>query len=148
MSTYSFKDGQGTVNLPNIGTALLIGGVALGIGRIGFNMADNLSENDISADGAAMTSAIAAPNGTVVIEVQQTSTIHKALLAWSNSLVAAFQLGNVALWTAASVFWFNAIDGTSHTALGVSPQKNADKSYEKRGQNVVWTLLAQQLISE
>ncbi len=148
MSTYSFKDGQGTVSLPNIDTALLIGGATLGVGQITFEQADNVSENDVSADGAVMTSAMLAPNGTVVIEVQQTSDIHKALLAWYNSLVSSMQLGDVSNWTAAAVYWFNSVDGTSHTALGVCPQKNPAKAYAKRGAMIAWTLMAQSLTSE
>lgn len=147
-STYSFRDGQGAINTPNSDTATLIGGAAQGIGQVTFSMAENVSEQDVSADAAVMTSAIAAPHGTVVIEVQQTSDIHKALLAWYNALIAAFNLGDVSNWTAASVYWYNAVDGSSHTALGVAPQKNPDKVYAKRGSMVTWTLMAQNITSE
>ena len=147
-STYSIKNGIGTLNLPNSDAAITIGVTTAGLGQITFSKSDNVSENNVSADGAVMTSAIAAPNGTVALEIQQTSSIHTSLLAWYAYLESAFNSGDVSDWTAASLYWVNSLDGTSHTATGISPQKNPDKVYTKQGQMITWTLMAQSIVNE
>lgn len=147
-TSYAIKDGIGTLNLPNTSNAISLGITTLGAGQITFAKTDNVSENNVSADGAVMTSAIAAPNGTIAIEMQQTSSVHKSLLSWYTYLETAFNSGDISDWTAASLYWVNTVDGTQHTCTGISPQKVPDKMYGKTGAMVTWTLMAQSIVSE
>lgn len=147
-STYSIKAGIGTLNLPNIGTAITMGVTTMGLGQITFSKTDNVSENNVSADGAVMTSAIAGPQGTVSLEIQQTSSIDTALNAWYSFLEAAFNAGDVSNWTAASLYWVDSLTGEQWTATGIAPQKRPDKVFTKQGAMRTWVLMAQSLVSE
>ena len=93
--------------------------------------------HDIAADGSVMVSKIAGNNGTVTIECQQTSAIHKWLSAWFNAL---WQLPT-SEWASTSMTLRNTATGTRHIISGISPQKEPDTPYQSQGQRVSWTLM-------
>lgn len=134
-STYSFSDCDVTFTHPAVGVHQVNG---QGLGSITITMTTDKTTHDIAADGTVMISKIAGENGTVSLEVQQTSAFHKWLLGWYN----AINLLGAESWAAGVIIIRDKIGGSTITALDVSPQKRADKSYQSEGQRITWTLMA------
>lgn len=137
-TTYSFGDLVGSISHPEIGIYMFEG---TGVGSVTISKVTDRTAHDLAADGSIMVSKIAGNNGTVTIEVQQTSSIHKWLLAWFNALVAL----PTASWAETAITLRNSATKTSHVCLGVSPQKEADTPYQAQGQRVTWTLMCAEI---
>lgn len=141
-STYSFLDLAGAIYQP-----LFLGGpfqfTGEGTGTVTVAMSTDRSSHDVAADGSIMVSKIGGRNGTVTIECQQTSLVHKYLLALYNYLEAA----DASQWATIGIILRNVTDGTSHTATGVSFNKIPDKSYQAQGQKVTWSLMACDIVN-
>ena len=138
VTTYSFTDLAGSISHPTFGAYLFDG---TGIGSVTISKATDRTAHDIAADGSVMVSKIAGNNGTVTIECQQTSAIHKWLLAWFNVL---WQLPT-SEWASTSLTLRNSATGTRHIISGVSPQKEPDTPYQSQGQRVSWTLMCAEI---
>ncbi len=134
-STYSFQDLAGAIAHPQLGAYTFTGE---GVGSVMVSMAGDNTSHDIAADGSCMVSKVIRKNGTIVITCQQTSRVHKWLLAAFNALYVA----DTSEWARMGATLRNTSDGTSHVAAGISFQKPADKPYQAQGQNVTWTLMA------
>jgi hypothetical protein len=143
-TTYSFKDSTGAIISPLAGPFQIAGG-SIGAGQFVVSNRTVRSELDVSSDGAAMTSYISDSTGGLAIECQQTSSIHKFLLAAFNLHTTAADSGDVSQWAAITGFLRNAVDGSQHLLSGMSMTKIPDKTYGSRGGMVTWTLLASQV---
>lgn len=137
-TTYSFKDLAGAIVSPVAGT-LLFGG-QLGVGSIVVTNATEHTSHDTAADGMVMPSMVPGDSGNIEIECQQTSQVHKFLLAWLNNLKTASMNGDVSNWASTIGTFRNIVDGSQHQAFGISPQKVPDKSYAAQGGRVRWVL--------
>lgn len=138
VTTYSFTDLAGSISHPTFGDYLFDG---TGIGSVTISKATDRTAHDVAADGSVMVSKIAGNNGTLTIECQQTSAIHKWLLAWFNVL---WQLPT-SEWASTSLTLRNSATGTRHIISGVSPQKEPDTPYQSQGQRVSWTLMCAEI---
>ena len=138
VTTYSFTDLAGSISHPTFGAYLFDG---TGIGSVTISKATDRTAHDVAADGSVMVSKIAGNNGTLTIECQQTSAIHKWLLAWFNVL---WQLPT-SEWASTSLTLRNSATGTRHIISGVSPQKEPDTPYQSQGQRVSWTLMCAEI---
>lgn len=138
VTTYSFTDLAGSISHPTFGAYLFDG---TGIGSVTISKATDRTAHDIAADGSVMVSKIAGNNGTLTIECQQTSAIHKWLLAWFNVL---WQLPT-SEWASTSITLRNSATGTRHIISGVSPQKEPDTPYQSQGQRVTWNLMCAEI---
>lgn len=138
VTTYSFTDLAGSISHPTFGAYLFDG---TGIGSVTISKATDRTAHDVAADGSVMVSKIAGNNGTLTIECQQTSAIHKWLLAWFNAL---WQLPT-SEWASASITLRNSATGTRHIISGVSPQKEPDTPYQSQGQRVTWNLMCAEI---
>ena len=147
MTTYSFKDLTGAFVHPLAGSYIL-GGGNVGLGQITIAMTQDRTVQDVSSDGSIMVSYIPGDNGTISIEVQQTSDLHGFLVNWFNACKTAADLGDVSNWASGTVSIRNLLDGSVHTATGVSPGKVPDKVYQAQGQKLTWTLPAARIINE
>jgi hypothetical protein len=147
MTTYSFKDLSGAFVHPLVGSYIL-GGGNIGLGQVSITMTQDRTVQDVSSDGSVMVSYIPGDNGTISIEVQQTSDLHDFLLNWFNVCKTAADAGDVGFWAAGVVSIRNLVDGSVHTATGVSPGKVPDKVYQAQGQKITWTLPAATIINE
>ncbi len=134
-TTYSFLDLSGAIAHPALGAYVFTGE---GTGEITVTMSTEKSAHDVAADGSVMVSKIAGDNGTVTIQVQQTSAIHKWLLAAYNAL----KIADTSQWAQMAATLRNVADGTAHLAYGMSFQKVPDKVYQAQGQKVSWVLMA------
>ena len=137
-TTYSFKDLAGAIVSPTAGT-LLFGG-QIGVGSVTVTNATDHTAHDTASDGMVMPSFVAGDSGTIEIECQQTSQVHKFFVAWLNVLKTAAMNGDVSDWASTVGTFRNIVDGSQHQAFGISPQKIPDKSYAAQGGRVRWTL--------
>jgi hypothetical protein len=134
VTTYSFLDLSGALAHPSFGAYLFTGE---GVGEVQVAMTTEKTAHDTAADGAIMVSKIAGDNGTITIQCQQTSAVHKYLLSAYNFLKNA----DTSEWAKMAATLRNVSDGTSHIATGISFQKVPDKSYQAQGQKVSWVLM-------
>lgn len=144
-TTYSFKDLSGAFTSPVAGAFIFSG--EIGQGRV---VVANTTEHglmDTATDGTVMPVYVAGDAGTITIECQQTSLIHKFLLNWFNIVNTLARGGDVSNWATAAILMRNLVDGSSHTANGVSPQKVPDKTYVANGTNISWNLLCANLVN-
>ena len=137
VTTYSFLDLTGSIHHDVAGDYLFQG--QMGAGSVAIAMTTEKTVHDLASDGSIMVSKMAGENGTISIEVQQTSDLH----AW---LLDTYNLVNftpdTSQWAGMSMMLRNIVDGSSHVASGMSFQKVPDKSYQAQGQRVTWVLMA------
>lgn len=145
-TTYSFKDTVGAIVSPLAGPFVLAG-ASIGNGQMVVTMATTRSEQDTAADGAVMVSYVAGNSGNFNIECQQTSALHKYLLATNNLHQTAADADDVSNWAGLTVQLRNILDGSQHLLTGVSFSKTPDKTYASRGGMVTWSLLAANIVN-
>lgn len=144
-TTYSFKDLSGAFTSPVAGAFIFSG--EIGQGRVVVANTTEHGQMDTAPDGTVMPVYVAGDAGTITIECQQTSVIHKFLLNWFNIVNTLAKGGDVSNWATASALLRNLVDGSSHTATGISPQKVPDKTYVTNGTNITWMLLVANLLN-
>lgn len=145
-TTYSFKDLVGAIASALAGTFVLAG-AAIGNGQMVVAMATTRSEQDTAADGAVMVTYVAGNSGSLAIECQQTSALHKFLLAANNLHQTAADNDDITNWASSTVQLRNIVDGSQHILTGVSFAKTPDKTYAVRGGMVTWTLMAANIVN-
>lgn len=134
-TTYSFGDISLVLRHATFGGFTAMGE---GLGSITVAMANDVSYQDLAADGAVMTSKVKADNGTVQIVAQQTSSINKFLTNLYNFVKTA----SPSEWEGLSIMIkAPTIEQTTNISR-VSFQKFADKPYQQQGQSVTWSFLA------
>lgn len=138
MSTYSFGDVTAVISHPDLGQYVLTGE---GIGSISWNRTNDTTSHDVAADGVTMVSKIKAKNGTVAINVQQTSDADLWLIKWNNYLEGA----TADKWALTTITITNPVLKKTVTCTGVSPQKLADESYQQQGQQKTWNMMAKSI---
>jgi len=140
MSTiYSFQDVNVAISQPNVG---FINANGTGLDSVVIDYATDRSVQDVAADGSVITSKIIARNGTIILDIQQTSDLNAWLLRWFNYI----DFADPSQWANTSInVRANSLNQT--TALtGVSPTKPGQRPYKAQGQKVTWTLMAQQIL--
>lgn len=138
ITTYSFADLVGSISHPELGIYMFDG---TGVGSVTISKTTDRTAHDVASDGSVMVSKVPGNNGTITIEVQQTSAIHKWLLAWFNALVGA----KTSSWAETAITLRNSATKTSHVCMGVSPLKEPDVPYQAQGQRVTWTLMCAEI---
>jgi hypothetical protein len=140
VNTYSFSDIVGTISEPNVGS---YGFTGKGVGELTIAYAAERTVHDVAADGVVMPSKIANNTGTITIQAQQTSDLHKWMLDWFNYLVSA----STSSWADTSVTITAKTMNRTHVATGISPQKIGDQPYQAQGQRVTWVLMCADISS-
>jgi hypothetical protein len=150
LTTYSGKDLTGSVvNTVYAPAGIQLSGIAeVGINGIHVRMAVNQSSLQVGMDGAVVPSVIPGDNGTIEIEVWQTSTVHQQFLSLYNSLKAARDTGDVSQWFGNTIYIQNVVDGSSHYATGCGFMKIPDKAYGQQAVVVNWVFECANVISE
>lgn len=134
-TTYSFADVNMVISHPAMGAYEMNGE---GIGSVSVTMSTDKSVHDVAADGSVMVSKVAGDNAQIDVETQQTSSLHKWLLAYYNFIL----ISSARFWATASITIIDKVSGETIEALEVSPLKKADKSYQAQGQRVTWQFLS------
>ncbi|WP_297428645.1 phage protein [Clostridium sp.] len=135
MATYSFQDVTCSFQHPSVGAASTTGA---GIGSINISMATTKTEHNVAADGTVMSSKIAGSNGTISVQLQQTSDLNRWLLKWYNYVESA----DSSEWTAMNITIKSKNLEDYTVCTGVSPEKLPDKPYQAQGQMITWQLMA------
>ena len=147
-TTYSFKSLVGVLTNSVFGASLPLTGGNIGVGDITITMSTERTSHDVAADGTVMPSYVAGNNGTVAINVQETSALHRALLALYNQATSAADNGHVSGWAATVINFRFLIDGSQHLLSGVSFVKVPDKPYQAHGQRITWNLMAADIVNQ
>lgn len=134
-TTYSFGDISLVLQHPTFGSYTAMGE---GLGSITVSMANDVSYQDLAADGAVMTSKVKADNGTVQLVAQQTSSLNKFLTNLYNFVKTA----PAAEWEGLSMLVKAPTIEQTTDIQRMSFQKFADKPYQQQGQQVTWSFLA------
>lgn len=138
-TTYSFADLPTVFSHPDVGQLSLQGE---GLGSITYAMANDMTQHDQAADGSVMTSKIKTKNGTVTIQVQQTSDA----AAWFRKYINYVDSAPTDRYTQASCISSSKLMRVTHTATGLAPQKRPDASYQQAGQQVAFTFMAEKIV--
>lgn len=134
-TTYSFGDVVAVLNFAGIIPLTITG---QGAGSIDTTMTTEKTAHDVAADGSVMISKILGNNGSIALNIQQSSAAHKVLLLWYNYLLSA----DSSQWANNQIVIRNNVLGETIIAEFVSPQKMPDKPYQAQGQHVTWNLMA------
>jgi Protein of unknown function (DUF3277) len=146
--TYSFKDLTGVLTSDLLDAPLQLVGGNIGLGDISIRMLTQRMELETGNDGVVMPSYISGSSGEVTISVQQTSALHHALLDLYNQVVTAADGGDISGFAGISISLRTILDGSGHVLSGVGFQKTPDKPYAAKGQNVMWILMACNVVNQ
>lgn len=140
LSTYSFSDVVGSIHCDLMEDYVFTG---KGVGSITISKSTERTTHDIAADGSVMVSKVAGNNGTVTIEVQQTSPLNKWLNAWFQKLWNS----PTSKWASTTILIRNGHLGNTHVCSGVSPSKEPDTPYQSQGGRVTWQLMCADIVN-
>jgi hypothetical protein len=145
--TYSFKDLVGALTNSAFAVAFPLTGGNVGLGQITISMTTSRTAHQVASDGTVMPNYIPGNNGAIAIEVQQTSSLHHALLDLYNLATLAADGDDVSGWASTSISFRTLLDGSTHLCDGVSFEKVPDKPYHATGSNVTWNLMAANIVN-
>lgn len=132
-STYSFKDVIGVIQHVSVGQYSLTGE---GTGEIGITFAGDKTSQEIAVDGGVFVLRIPGNNGTITLNIQQTSPLNHWLAKWYKYISYA----KPSEWAKATIYIRNSINGQEYKAIGVSPQNHPDVNFKAQGQTILWVL--------
>lgn len=132
--TYSFEDTSLTIQHPSVGSYSAYG---TGIGTLSISFTNDVSIHDVAADLAVVVSKSAKRNGTVSMEILQSSDFNTFLKKYINYVLAAPS----AEFAEAVMVIKNTSTGITYTCTGVSPQKFPDESLQSQSQNKTYALM-------
>jgi len=136
--TYSFQEASAIISHPSYGQISIVG---QGVGSITISYANDASVQDLAADGNVMTSRIKAKNGTLAINLQQTSDANRLI----NNMYNSLEIGPAYDWANVTVTVNLPSLGETTVCTGVSFQKKADRAYQAQGQQRTWNMLAESI---
>ena len=132
--TYSFDDTVLTISHPNFGTYSAYG---TGIGSLSISYANDVTKHDVAADLAVVVSKWVAKNGTVTLDIMQSSDFN----AWLKKFTAFLENSDTDQFALATMSISNKSTGDSYYCTGVSHQKRADNNFQSQAQNRSWTMM-------
>ncbi len=133
-TTYSFADTSLVFYHPAVGRYSAQGE---GIGAATTTPSTERTAHDVAADGSIMVSKIEGNNGTLALQIQQTSGLNQWLLNLFNYLVQA----PASAWAQATVTISNSTMGDINVMSGVSFQNKATRPYQAQGQQITWNMM-------
>lgn len=134
-TTYSFADVAFVISHPAVGRYVANGS---GIGSATVTPSTDKTAHDVAADGSVMVSKVPGNNGTIAVQVQQTSGFNKWLLSLYNYLLTA----PTSDWAKIAVTIRSPSMGDLVNATGVSFQNRSELSLQAQGQHRTWNLMA------
>lgn len=137
-TVYSFADVALIVSHPQVGRYVAHGP---GIGSLKVTMSTENSKHDVAADGSVMVSKVLGSNGTLDIDIQQTSDFDRWLL---NAYNYAYQAAP-GEWAEFAFTLRSPLMGDLINGSGVSFQIRPERPFEAEGQHVTWTMMAAQI---
>ena len=158
-NVYSLPDCKSVLYHPDVGTANLH---QCGMGKIVVSAAGDLTSHTTTADGYIVVNKLKTTNGTVTLEVPQNSgyiVVNKLkttngtvtlevpqnsvgddfLRRWARWARSTASPNRIALGT---LTIYDAVAGFTVVCTGVSLQKVPDRTFDRTGTNLTYTLLA------
>lgn len=132
--TYSFENVAVTFTHPNYGSFSAYG---TGIGDLTIQYTDDNTTHTVGADLAVVVSKSAKKNGSITLNVLQTSELN----SWLRGLSTYLKTAHVTEWAKLSIRVANSQGGDSFWCTGCSPQKIADTKYGATAETKAWTMM-------
>ena len=132
--TYSFEDTSVTITHPGFGNYSAYG---TGLGTLSVAFSNNISSHDVASDCAVVVSKWAVKNGTVTIEVLQSSDFNQ----WLKSFTSWLENAATGQFALATIDIKNKSTGDTYHCIGVTPEKKADNQFSSQASRRTWTLL-------
>ena len=135
-NVYSFPDVKAVIYHEDIGQCSLH---ESGLGKITVSAAGDLSSHTTTADGYVIVNRLKSTNGTITLEVPQNSAADGFLRRWARWARSTASPNRIALGT---LTIYDAVAGFTVVCTGVSLQKVPDRTFDRTGTNLTYTLLA------
>ena len=135
-NVYSLPDCKSVLYHPDVGTANLH---QCGMGKIVVSAAGDLTSHTTTADGYIVVNKLKTTNGTITLEVPQNSIGDDFLRRWARWARSTASPNRIALGT---LTIYDAVAGFTVICTGVSLQKVPDRTFDRTGTNLTYTLLA------
>ena len=135
-NVYSFPDVKAVIYHEDIGQCSLH---ESGLGKITVSAAGDLSSHTTTADGYVIVNRLKSTNGTITLEVPQNSIGDDFLRRWARWARSTASPNRIALGT---LTIYDAVAGFTVVCTGVSLQKVPDRTFDRTGTNLTYTLLA------
>ena len=135
-NVYSFPDVKAVISHEDIGQCSLH---ESGLGKITVSAAGDLSSHTTTADGYVIVNRLKSTNGTITLEVPQNSAADGFLRRWARWARSTASPNRIALGT---LTIYDAVAGFTVVCTGVSLQKVPDRTFDRTGTNLTYTLLA------
>lgn len=132
--TYSFEDTSLTISHPGFGTYTAYG---TGIGDITISYSNDVTYHNVAADLAVVVSKWVARNGSVQLNILQSSDFNK----WLKKFAAFLEEAPTDQFALATMDIKNKSTGDNYHCTGVSHQKRADNSFQSQAQNRTWNMM-------
>ena len=133
--TYSFEDTAVTISHPEIGVYHAYGS---GLGSVTVEYADNVAEHTVATDLSVVISKHAYRNGTVTLNVMQSSDLNKWL---KTKFAKNLEVLGASQFARATMTIENKSTGDSYVCTGVCHQKRPNDSFQAAAQAVDWVFL-------
>lgn len=135
-NVYSLPDVKSVLYHPDVGTANLH---QCGMGKIVVSAAGDLTSHTTTADGYVVVNRLRTTSGTITLEVPQNSAADAFLRRWAKWARSTANANRIALGT---LTISDDVSGFRTTCTGVSLQKVPDRTFDRTGTNLTYTLLA------
>ena len=135
-NVYSLPDCKCVLYHPDVGTANLH---QCGMGKIVVSAAGDLTSHTTTADGYIVVNRLKTTNGTITLEVPQNSVGDDFLRRWVRWARSTASPNRIALGT---LTISDTVGGFTIVCTGVSLQKVPDRTFDRTGTNLIYTLLA------
>ncbi len=132
--TYSFEDVSLTISHPGFGTYTAYG---TGIGDITISYSNDVTYHNVAADLAVVVSKWVARNGSVQLNILQSSDFNE----WLKKFAAFLEEAPTDQFALATMDIKNKSTGDNYHCTGVSHQKRADNSFQSQAQNRTWNMM-------
>ncbi len=132
---YNFNDIKFVISHPSIGRYTADGA---GLGSIKVTMATDRTKQDVAADGAVMVTKVEGRNGTIALDIQQTSDLDQ----WLRKAYAYVDTAGASEWAKFAITIRSSIMVELINAYEVSFQILPERPFEADGQHVTWSLMA------
>ena len=140
--TYSFEDCSVTFNHPQYGVYSAYG---TGMGTFTISFSNNVVAHEVSADLSVVISKHVYKNGTLTMNVLQSSDFNNWLRGWANYLEAPttdnseFALTDITIRSKST--------GDVYYLTGCTHQKIADQDFQDEAQFRQWTIMAANIVN-
>ena len=135
-SVYSLAETKVVLRHPDVGTANLH---QCGTGKIVISASGDLSSHTATADGYVVINKLKSENGLITLEVPQNSEGDRFLRKWVRYLRGCKDLKR---YPKSTLTVTDGGGGFTLLCTGVTPQKVPDRTWDRSGTNITYTLLA------